>query len=128
MKKIDIKLFIVGIIFLIVFCGGLVLDILNETKQEVQIEIEIKDTTQDIIPIDTTIVTNDVSVPWPVKVISVEPNTNEFIEGDWIVTTENGLTYYTNEFTRVGKIAFYIGNNGEIITNYGKNKLDPREW
>ena len=109
-----------------VLWGELTLEILNEPKQEVQIDIQIKDTVNDVIPIDTTIGIND--KPWPVKVISVEPNTNEFIEGDWIVTTENGLTYYTNEVTRVGKIAFYIGNNGEIITNYGKNKLDPREW
>jgi hypothetical protein len=66
--------------------------------------------------------------PWPVKVINVEPNTNEFIEGEWIVMTENGLTYYTNEITHVGQIAFYLGNNGEMITNYERNKIDPREW
>ena len=126
MEKIDKSIFIVGMIFLMIFCVGLSLVILNEPKREVQIDTQIKDTVNDVIPIDTTIGIND--KPWPVKVISVEPNTNEFIEGDWIVTTENGLTYYTNEVTRVGKIAFYIGNNGEIITNYGKNKLDPREW
>ena len=126
MGKIDKLIFIVGVIFLMVLWGELILEILNEPKREVQIDIQIKDTVNDVIPIDTTIGIND--KPWPVKVISVEPNTNEFIEGDWIVTTENGLTYYTNEVTRVGKIAFYIGNNGEIITNYGKNKLDPREW
>lgn len=119
-------IFIFGVIFFITFCGGLLLVVLNEPKREVQIEIQIKDTINDVIPVDTTIGMNN--KPWPVKVISVEPNNNEFIEGDWIVTTENGLTYYTNEVTRVGKIAFYIGNNGEIITDYGKNKLDPREW
>ena len=117
----------VAILFVIFFMGTILL-IMNEPKREelVEPELQISDTIYDVTPIDTTIGMNN--RPWPVKVISVEPNTNEFIEGDWIVTTENGLTYYTNEVTRVGKIAFYIGNNGEIITNDGKNKLDPREW
>jgi hypothetical protein len=128
MEKIDKSIFIVGVIFLMIFCGGLTLVILNEPKREVQIDIQIKDTINDVIPIDTSIGMNNTNIPWPIKVIRVEPNTNEFIEGDWIVTTENGATYYTNEIMRVGQIAFYLGNNGEIITNYGKNKLDPREW
>jgi hypothetical protein len=120
-------LYMVATIFIILFMGTIFF-IMNDGKQEEPIESkpQINDTIYDTTPIDSTI--GVINKPWPVKVISVEQNKNEFIEGDWIVATENGVTYYTDEVMRVGQIAFYIGNNGEIITNYGKNKLDPREW
>jgi len=126
MEKDKKILYIVAIIFIELFIGTIFF-IMNEPKHEKPIETQpqVMDTEYDVAPIDTTIGMNR---PWPVKVINVKPNTNEFIEGEWIVMTENGLTYYTNEITHVGQIAFYLGNNGEMITNYERNKIDPREW
>lgn len=117
----------VAILFVIFFMGTILL-IMNEPKREelIEPEPEISDTIYDVTPIDTTIGMNN--KPWPVKVVRVESNTNEFIEGEWVITTENGLTYYTNEIVHVGQIAFYLNSNGEIIKNYGTNKLDSREW
>ena len=133
MKNFDFNNFMFGFFIIALFSiTGLWITVIlknnEELKKQEQIEIrpQINDTIHDVIPIDTTIGMN--GKPWPVKVISVRPNTNEFIEGDWVVTTENGLTYYTNEITHVGQIAFYLDNNGEIMKKYGENKLDPREW
>jgi hypothetical protein len=91
-------------------------------------ELEVDSVPQEKIEEDTTIVLRTKSNPWPIKIVSVIKNTDEFIDFKWQVFTENGVMYYTNETVYVGQIAFYINDEDEIVNYHGKNKLDPREW
>lgn len=123
MGKIDKLIFIVGVIFFIVFCGGLTLVILNERghekpKNELRIQMNIDDPVVN----DTTIVEQNGNNLWPIKVVSVEKN------GDpkWVVTTENGVMYYTDKKPKIGDIAFYINNNDDITDKNGRVEVTRR--
>lgn len=123
MGKIDKSIFIVGVIFLIIFCLGLTLVILNEKGHEKpKIELKIKKNINDSVVIDTTIVEQRNINIWPIKVISVEKNGNP----KWMVTTENGVIYYTNKKPKVGDIAFYINDNDDITDKNGRVEITRR--
>ena len=123
MGKIDKSIFIVGVIFLIIFCLGLTLVILNEKGHEKpKIELNIKKNINDSVVIDTTIVEQRNINIWPIKVISVEKNGNP----KWMVTTENGVIYYTNKKPKVGDIAFYINDNDDITDKNGRVEITRR--
>lgn len=50
----------------------------------------------------------------PVTVVKVQKVRNKFgktVKHKWVVTTENGVLYYTDQKTNVGDTAFYIKNN-----------------
>ena len=123
MGKIDKSIFIVGVIFLIIFCLGLTLVILNEKGHEKpKIELKIKKNINDSVVIDTTIVEQRNINIWPIKVVSVEKNGNP----KWMVTTENGVIYYTNKKPKVGDIAFYINDNDDITDKNGRVEITRR--
>lgn len=123
MGKIDKSIFIVGVIFLIIFCLGLTLVILNEKGHEKpKIELKIKKNINDSVVIDTTIVEQRNINIWPIKVISVEKNGNP----KWMVTTENGVIYYTNKKPKVGDIVFYINDNDDITDKNGRVEITRR--
>lgn len=123
MGKIDKLIFIVGVIFLIVFCGGLTLVILNERGYEKpKNELKIQKNLDDTIKQDTTIVEQKKDNLWPIRVVSVEKNGNP----KWQVVTENGLMYYTNTKPKVGDIAFYINDNDDITDKDGRVEITRR--
>lgn len=123
MGKIDKLIFIVGVIFLIVFCGGLTLVILNEKNHEKpKNELKIQKNVDDTIKQDTTIVEQKRDNLWPIKVTSVE----RVGDPKWKVTTENGVMYYTNTKPKVGDIAFYINDNDDITDKNGRVEITRR--
>jgi hypothetical protein len=68
----------------------------------------VKVSPQPIIPTDTT-------KAWPIRVISVERNTDRDIDMAWQVTTENGIMYYTNKKPQIGDVAFCLSIDEEIV-------------
>ena len=120
MGKIDKLIFIAGAIFLIVFCGGLTLEILNERDHEKpKKELKIQKNLDDTVKQDTTIVEQKKHNLWPIRVVSVEKNGNP----KWQVVTENGVMYYTNKKPKVGDIAFYINDNDDITDKDGRVEI-----
>ncbi len=123
MGKIDKLIFIVGVIFLTVFCGGLTLVILNERVHEKpKNELKIQKNVDDTIKQDTTIVEQNSINIWPIKVVSVEKS-YEKDTPKWQVVVENGVMYYTNKKPKVGDIAFYINDNDDITDKDGNVEI-----
>lgn len=126
MGKIDKLIFIVGVIFLIVFCGGLTLVILNEKNHEKpKNELKIQKNVDDTIKQDTTIVEQKNIKIWPIKVVSVEKS-YEKNTPKWQVVAENGVMFYTNKKPKVGDIAFYINDNDDITDKDGRVEITRR--
>lgn len=66
---------------------------------------------------DTTQINlNEITAPWPIKVKDVRIDPLSGIK--YMVTTENGIVYYTNEKPLIGDTAFYLTNDEYLI---GKN-------
>jgi hypothetical protein len=97
------KLFLVLSIITLVACNMI-------TPQPILISRvdTVKVSPQPIIPTDTT-------KAWPIRVISVERNTDRDIDMAWQVTTENGIMYYTNKEPQIGDIAFCLSIDEEIV-------------
>lgn len=85
-------------------------------------ELKIQKNVDEPVVNDTTIVEQKVGNLWPIKVVSVEKNGNP----KWVVTTENGVMYYTNEKPKVGDIAFYINDNDNITDKNGGVEITRR--
>jgi len=54
---------------------------------------------------------------FPIKIVSIEKNINNFSDLRYQIITENGLVFYTNKRQNIGDTAFYIGKK-IIINNY----------
>lgn len=126
MGKIDKLIFIVGVIFLIVFCGGLTLVILNERNHEKpKNELKIQKNVDDTIKKDTIIVEQRSNNLWPIKVVSIEKS-YEKDTPKWQVVAENGVMFYTNKKPKIGDIAFYINDNDDITDKDGRVEITRR--
>ena len=62
-------------------------------------------------PVDS--LTAQTEESWPIRVVNVELHDGK--EGMWMVTTENGVLYYTNEKPRVGDVAFCLDNQDRVV-------------
>ena len=85
-------------------------------------ELKIQKNVNEPVVNDTTIVEQKGGNLWPIKVVSVEKNGNP----KWMVTTENGVIYYTNKKPKVGDIAFYINDNDNITDKNGRVEITRR--
>jgi hypothetical protein len=118
MNTTDKKLFIIGVVLLV-----LVSVILISRKPEVKTptpkkEFKIQKNIAEPTNLDSSIVENVPSKPWPIRVQSVEKS-DEKNTPKWQVVAENGVMYYTNKKPKVGDIAFYLNDNDEITDKYG---------
>jgi hypothetical protein len=118
MNTTDKKLFIIGIVLLVLISAILILhkpDVKTPTpKKEFKIQKNITEPTN----LDSSIVENISSKPWSIKVVSVEKS-YEKDTPKWQVVAENGVMYYTNKKPKIGDIAFYLNDNDEITDKYG---------
>jgi len=126
MKNFDLNKFMFGFfIIALIFFGIMGIYIIlnsNEHTTPPKNELKIQKNVDDPVVNDTTIVEQNGNNLWPIKVVSVEKN------GDpkWVVTTENGVMYYTNKKPKVGDIAFYINNNDDITDKNGRVEISVR--
>jgi len=113
--------FIIALIFFGIMGIYIILNS-NEHTTPPKNELKIQKNVDDPVVNDTTIVEQNGNNLWPIKVVSVEKN------GDpkWVVTTENGVMYYTNKKPKVGDIAFYINNNDDITDKNGRVEISVR--
>ena len=118
MNTTDKKLFIIGVVLLVLVSAILILrkpEVKTPTpKKEFKIQKNIAEPTN----LDSSIVENVSSKPWPIRVQSVEKS-DEKSTPKWQVVAENGVMYYTNKKPKVGDIAFYLNDNDEITDKYG---------
>jgi len=123
MKNFDLNNFMFGFFAIALISIGIWITYISLNRDEEiappRNELKIEKNVNDSVVNDTTIVEQKSNNFQPIKVVSVVRNTDKFIDGKWQVMTENGVMYYTNNTTYVGQIAFYLGNDGEIIENYG---------
>ena len=59
---------------------------------------------------------------WPIKVSKIEKNRNKLVKEKWMITTENGVVYYTNHKPKIGDIAFCIDDYDNIVKCNNKKK------
>ena len=126
MKNFDINnfmfaFFVIALIFLTIMGINICLN-LDEQPTTPKNELKIQRNVDDPVSNDTTIVEQKGDNLWPIKVVSVEKNGNP----KWMVTTENGVMYYTNEKPKVGDIAFYINDNDNITDKNGRVEITRR--
>lgn len=126
MKNFDINnfmfaFFVIALIFLTILGVNICLN-LDEQPTTPKNELKIQRNVNDSVSNDTTIVEQKGDNLWPIKVVSVEKNGNP----KWMVTTENGVMYYTNKKPNVGDIAFYINDNDDITDKNGRVEITRR--
>lgn len=126
MKNFDINnfmfaFFVIALIFLTIMGVNICLN-LDEQPTTPKNELKIQRNVDDSVSNDTTIVEQKGNLIWPIKVVSVEKNGNP----KWMVTTENGVMYYTNKKPKVGDIAFYINDNDDITDKNGRVEITRR--
>ena len=118
MDRTDKKLFIIGVVLLVLISAILIShkpDVKTPTqKKEFKIQKNIAEPTN----LDSSIVENVTIKPWPIRVESVEKS-YEKNTPKWQVVAENGVMYYTDKKPKVGDIAFYLNDNDEITDKYG---------
>ena len=126
MKNFDINnfmfvFFVIALIFLTIMGINICLN-LDEQPTTPKNELKIQRDVNDVVVNDTTIVEQKGDNLWPIKVVSVEKNGNP----KWMITTENGVMYYTNKKPKVGGIAFYINDNNDITDKNGRVEITRR--
>ncbi len=90
----------------------------SESKPIIQNEeYKIDSIISDPLRVDTAITLGQTD-SLPVRIVSVEKNANKIVNVKYQVLTENGLLYYTNEKSKVGDTAFYMGSNGLLIGKF----------
>lgn len=89
----------------------------SESKPIIQNEYKIDSIISDPLRVDTSITLGQTD-SLPVRIVSVEKNSNKIVNVKYQVLTENGLLYYTNEKSKVGDTAFYMGSNGLLIGKF----------
>ena len=122
MDETDKKLFIIGVVLLIMVSAIIILHRPDTQPTTPKNELKIQKNVDEPVVNDTTIVEQKVGNLWPIKVVSVEKNGNP----KWMVTTENGVMYYTNTKPKVGDIAFYINDNDDITDKNGRVEITRR--
>jgi hypothetical protein len=111
------KIFCIIAIALSIFYVTGTLFVIRDTERNKPLKKELKVDSVKIDKVlpDTTMVYNN---PFPVRVERIElcdlENNPKFR-----VYTENGVVYYTDKKPKVGDIAFYLNNNGEITDKNG---------
>jgi len=88
----------------------------NLENEKQKNELKVDSVPQEKIEEDTIVVEQTGNNLWPIKVVSVE----KYGDPKWVVTTENGVMYYTNKKPKVGDIAFYINDNDDITDKNGR--------
>jgi hypothetical protein len=90
----------------------------SESKPIIQNEeYKIDSIISDPLRVDTAITLGQTD-SLPVRIVSVEKNANKIVNVKYQVLTENGLLYYTNQKSKVGDTAFYMGSNGLLIGKF----------
>jgi hypothetical protein len=111
------KIFFIIAIALSIFYVTVTLFVIRDTERHKPLKKELKVDSVKIDKVlpDTTMVDNN---PFPVRVERIElcdlENNPKFR-----VYTENGVIFYTTKKPKVGDIAFYLNNNGEITDKNG---------
>lgn len=117
MSKEEKIFFIIAIVLSIFYVITGTLSVMRDTERHKPLKKELKvDSvkTDKILP-DTTMVYNN---PFPVRVERIELCDLE-TNPKFRVYTENGVIFYTTKKPKVGDIAFYLNNNGEITDKNG---------
>ena len=119
MSKEEKIFFIIAIALSIFYVIGTLFVIRDtERNKPSKKELKVDSVKIDKVLPDTTMVYNN---PFPVRVERIElcdlENNPKFR-----VYTENGVIFYTTKKPKVGDIAFYLNNNGEMTDKNG-NKL-----
>ena len=115
MNTIDRKLFVVGLILLLLV-SVIIISNKPETKPPTpKQELKIQKNIDEPVKPDTITAMNK---SWPIRVESVEKS-YEKNTPKWQVIAENGVMYYTNKKPKVGDIAFYLNDNNQITDRNG---------
>ena len=119
MDTTDRKIFVIGVILLIIV-SAIIISNKPETKPPTpKKELKIQKNIDEPVKPDTI---TAMSNPWPIRVKSVEKS-YEKNTPKWQVIAENGVMYYTNKKPKVGDIAFYLNDNDEITDRNG-NRME----
>lgn len=122
MDKTDKKLFIIGVVLLIMVSVIIILHRPDNKPDIPKNELKIQKNVDEPVVNDTTIVEQKGDNLWPIKVVSVEKS-YEKDTPKWQVVAENGVMYYTNTKPKVGDIAFYINDNDDITDKDGRVEI-----